>query len=93
MGHFDAGVAALRRAIVLDPLARASHSALGLALYAARRYEEAVAAFAEVISLYPDFKEAYGDRGLSFYGLGDLQSARASCETKPDDWAVNSASR
>ncbi len=34
MGHFDAGVAATRRAVVLDPLYRASHSELGLALYA-----------------------------------------------------------
>ena len=34
---------------------------LGRALYAARRYEEAVAAFAEVISLDPDFKATYGD--------------------------------
>jgi hypothetical protein len=25
-----------------------------------------------------------GDRGFSFYGLGDLQGARASCESKPD---------
>ena len=86
MGHFDAGVAAARRAVVLDPLARQSHSAIGRALYAARRYEEAVAAFAEVISLEPDFKQTYGDRGLAYYGLGDLQSARASCETKPDYW-------
>jgi tetratricopeptide (TPR) repeat protein len=54
--------------------------------YAARRYEEAVAAFAEVISLAPDFKSAYGERGLAYYGLGDLESARASCETKPDYW-------
>ena len=86
MGHFDAGLAATRRAVVLDPLARASHSALGRALYAARRYEEAVAAFAEVISLEPDFKATYGDRGLAYYGLGDLERARASCETKPDYW-------
>jgi hypothetical protein len=28
----------------------------------------------------------YGDRGFAYYGLGDLQSARASCETKPDHW-------
>ena len=27
MGHFDAGLAAARRAVVLDPLARESHSA------------------------------------------------------------------
>ena len=64
MGHFDAGLAATRRAVVLDPLARASHSALGRALDAARRYEEAVAAFAEVISLEPDHKDTYAERGL-----------------------------
>ena len=88
MGHFDAGIAAARRAVVLDPLARQSHSELGRALYFARRYEEAVAAFAEVISLEPDFKATYGERGLAYYGLGDLQSARGSCETKADEWGI-----
>ena len=86
MGHFDTGIAAARRAVVLDPLARNSHGVLALALYVARRYEEAVAAWAEVIRLDPDFKSSYANRGLSFYGLGDLERARASCETKPDDW-------
>jgi eukaryotic-like serine/threonine-protein kinase len=86
MGQFDAGVAAARRAVVLDPLARQTHSALGRALYAARRYQEAVAAFAEVISLAPDVEETYAARGLAYYGLGDLERARASCETKPDQW-------
>ena len=88
MGHFDAGVAAARRAVALDPLARQSHSELGRALYFARRYEEAVAAFAEVISLEPDFKSTYGERGLAYYGLGDLQSARVSCETQADEWGI-----
>ena len=73
MGHFDAGLAAARRAVVLDPLARQSHGALGRALFAARRYEEAVAAFAEVISLDPDFKATYAQRGFAYYGLGDLR--------------------
>jgi serine/threonine-protein kinase len=86
MGHFDAGITAARRAVVLDPLARISHYALGLALYSARSYGEAVNAFAEAISIEPDFKAAYGYRGLSFYGLGDLQSARASCETNRSYW-------
>jgi TolB-like protein/Flp pilus assembly protein TadD len=86
MEHFDAALAALRRAVVLDPLNRGSHVALGQALYAARRYEEAVTAYAEVISLDPDFKGTYGLRGLAYYGLGDLERARASCETKPDYW-------
>jgi TolB-like protein/Flp pilus assembly protein TadD len=86
MGHFDVALAAARRAVVLDPLNRASHSALGRALFAGRRYEEAVAAWAEVISLDPDFTETYGHRGLAYYWLGDLQSARGSCEMKPDAW-------
>ena len=86
MGHFDAGLAAARRVVVLDPLARRSYTVLGRAVYAARRYEEAVAAFAEVISLDPGFTSAYGERGLAYYGLGDLERARASCETKPDYW-------
>jgi TolB-like protein/tetratricopeptide (TPR) repeat protein len=86
MGHLDAGVAATRRAIVLDPLARKSYSSLGRALYFARRYEESLAAYAETISLDPDLNESYGDRGLNFYGLGDLEAARAACETKPDYW-------
>jgi tetratricopeptide (TPR) repeat protein len=87
MGHFDTGVTAARRAVVLDPLAWESHNALGEVLYAARRYEEAVAAFAEVISLSPDLKQTYGFRGLAYYGLGDLERARVSCEMKPDYWA------
>ncbi|MHB8478182.1 MAG: TIR domain-containing protein [Steroidobacteraceae bacterium] len=86
MGHFEAALAATRRAVVLDPLSRATHSALSRALYAARSYQEAVAASAEVISLEPDYKTTYGERGLAYYGLGDLESARASCQTKPDYW-------
>jgi tetratricopeptide (TPR) repeat protein len=59
---------------------------LGRTLYVAHRYQEAVAAFAEVLSLDPDYKDTYVHRGFSYYGLGDLQSARASCETHPDYW-------
>ena len=39
------------------------------------------------LGLAPDFKETYGLRGLSFYGLGDFKGARASCEIKRDDLA------
>ncbi len=85
MGHFDAGIAAARRAVVLDPIARNSHLVLSGALYAARHYAEAANAYAEAISLNPDYTEPYADRGLAFYGLGDLKGARTSCETKRDD--------
>jgi serine/threonine-protein kinase len=86
IGRFDAGVAATRRAVTLDPLSAQSRALLGEALYWARRYGEAVAAYGEVVSLEPGYEAAYGFRGLAYYGLGDLQSARSSCETKRDYW-------
>jgi serine/threonine-protein kinase len=87
MGRFDAGLAVGRRAVALDPLGPRSRYVLAQALYLAHRDEQSVAAFGEVISLEPDHKAAYGLRGLAYYGLGDFQSARASCETKPNNWA------
>jgi TolB-like protein len=86
MGHFAAGISAARRAVVLDPLNGSSHRALGYALLAARQYGDAATAFEASISLDPDYKEAYGYRGLAFYGLGDLEHARGSCETNRDHW-------
>ena len=87
MGRFDVGLAAVRRAVALDPLNPQSHEALGEALFWARRYQEAVAALGEVISLEPNFKRTYGFRGVAYYWLGDFQTARSSCETKPDHWS------
>ena len=87
-GHFDAGLAATHRAVVLDPLNPRSHSMLGQVLLLARRYTDAVAAFTEVISLDPSDKFAIGYRGLAYYGVGDLARARSSCESKPDHWAT-----
>jgi TolB-like protein/Tfp pilus assembly protein PilF len=86
MGRFESGIASTRRAVALDPLSPRSHALLGDALYYARRYAESTTALAEAINLNPDFRPAYGTRGLAFYGLGDFQSARATCETQPDYW-------
>jgi TolB-like protein len=85
MGHTDAGLAALRHAVVLDPLNPHSHNALSVGLLFSRRYQQAVAAATDAISLDSDFQEAYGFRGLAAYGLGDLERARASCEAKPEN--------
>ncbi len=86
VGHFDAAIAAARRAVVLDPLDRRSHGTLGEALYQARRYAEALMSYADAIRLAPDFKPMYANRGFAHMGLGDLQSARAECEVQRDHW-------
>ena len=86
MGNLTAGLTAIHRAIELDPLNPRSHLLLGYGLYIAHRYEESAAAFAEAISLDPEHTQAYAFRGLAQYGLGNLQDARSSCETKHDYW-------
>jgi len=86
IGHFDAGLAAVRQAVALDPLNPRSLSQLGRALYFARQYPQAAAAFAGLITLDPGNKFAFGARGLAQYGMGDLQSARTSCEANADHW-------
>ena len=86
IGQFDAGVAAARRAVALDPLSAQSRALLGEALYWARRFGDAVSAYGEAVSLEPDYEAAYGFRGLADYGLRDFQSARSSCETKRSYW-------
>ena len=86
MGHFDAGLAAVHRAVTLDPLNPRSHYLLGLTLFLARRYDQALAAHAEAITLDSNQTAAYALRGLAYYELGNLESARVSCETKPAYW-------
>jgi serine/threonine-protein kinase len=84
-GRTDIGIGAVRRAVMLDPLNYMSHYRLGQSLYRARRYEEAVAAWNEAMTLGSQDDEIPGLRGLAYYGLGDLQNARASCEAGRDD--------
>jgi len=86
MGRTEAGIAAARRAVVLDPLSRNVHNELGFALHDARQYDAAVAAFQDALAIDPDAPQTYSNRGLAYYALGNLQKARESCETKPDYW-------
>jgi len=86
MGHAEADLASVRRAVVLDPLNPRSHYVLGQALYFARRYDEAIAAWSAAISVEPEYKPAHGFRGLAYYALGNLESARSSCEFNPAYW-------
>jgi TolB-like protein/Flp pilus assembly protein TadD len=79
MGRTDSGLKSLRRAAELDPLNAYSHVFLGAALSSLRRYEEAIAAYNEALAVggAPGIHVVIGE---AYYLLGDLQSARTSCE-------------
>jgi len=85
IGHNDAGIAAARRAVVLDPLNPLSHYRLGQALYFARRYLESIAAWNDTLALDPQEPDSRGVRGLAYYQLGELANARTSCEARPEN--------
>jgi TolB-like protein len=85
MGRTESGLAAIRQAIVLDPLNTRIHAKLGEAYWAARRFDQAVAAFNDVIALDPQWMRARAWRGFAYYGLGDFESARSSCEGQPEE--------
>jgi TolB-like protein/DNA-binding winged helix-turn-helix (wHTH) protein/Tfp pilus assembly protein PilF len=85
MGRTDSGIAAARRAVVLDPLNPESHTELGIALSLARRYAESMAAWNDVLVLDPQDPYSPALRGIDYYLLGDFERARASCEAAPDN--------
>jgi len=82
LGRVDAGIAAGRRAVVLDPLNAVTHRRLGISLFFAHRYQEAITALSDGLALDPDDGSAAGSRGVAYYMLGDFEKARSSCESK-----------
>jgi TolB-like protein/tetratricopeptide (TPR) repeat protein len=89
MGRADEAIDAAKRGVMLDPLNVSSHRALGDALWIARRYDEALAAYQDAITADRASPEAYARRGLVYYMMGDYQGARSACEVKPDFWESN----
>jgi TolB-like protein len=84
MGHTKQSLAAVRRAVVLDPLNPRSYSQLGDVLFRARLYEEALAAYANALARDSGLPVVLAHRGVVYYVLGDFQAARTLCEIKPD---------
>ena len=79
MGRQEAGIAAARRAVSLDPLNDYAHVKLGGALIRARQYDAAVAAFQDALAIDPRVPYFYVYLGLAYYAMGNLQGARESC--------------
>jgi TolB-like protein/Tfp pilus assembly protein PilF len=87
MGHYDAGLAAIHRALVLDPVNKWSRVDLAYSLRFARRYEESTSVFQEIIALQPPPPvEAQLVVAWNYYALGDFETARSWCEreVRPD---------
>jgi TolB-like protein/tetratricopeptide (TPR) repeat protein len=81
MGRFDAGIAAARQAVVLDPLNPDSYVALATTYFTARQYEKANAVIHDILVLDPNYAIPY--QWEAQYLLGDYQGVRTACENRP----------
>jgi TolB-like protein len=77
MGHPDAGVAVIRRAVALDPT---QVWWLGQALRYARRYDESIKAYEAAASLFDPGDGLKMYLMLDYYGLGEFQKAASMLE-------------
>jgi tetratricopeptide (TPR) repeat protein len=57
-GRFDEALAEMKRATELDPLSPIISTDLGVTLYLARRYDQAIQQLARTLELHPDYPEA-----------------------------------
>src|SRR6516164_7211217 len=85
MGHTEGGIAAARRAAILDPLSFNSHGSVGEDLRCARRYDEAMVAFQAALSLRPTGPVG-PELAYVYYAIGSFEKMRSVCEDSKEDY-------
>jgi TolB-like protein/DNA-binding winged helix-turn-helix (wHTH) protein len=83
-GRRDA-LSAAKRALGLDPLSASAHANLGVALFYARRHDEAREAFLEAGKLGTN-RLTENWSGVNELAAGDAEAALPYCERDPDFW-------
>jgi len=86
MGRTEAGLFNIRRAIAMDQLNPEGYASLSYALSDARRYREAIDAIDRALQVDANSSQLKNVRGVNYLLLGELESARESCETTKRDW-------
>jgi TolB-like protein/DNA-binding winged helix-turn-helix (wHTH) protein/Tfp pilus assembly protein PilF len=91
MGRIEDGLALARRAQRLDPVSPEAQMNVGMILYFARRYDDAVVAIKETLDLAPDFAPArillgrvYVAKGMPDRAVDELKRAADLMGPRPD---------
>jgi TolB-like protein/DNA-binding winged helix-turn-helix (wHTH) protein/Tfp pilus assembly protein PilF len=87
-GRFDEALAEMKRAAELDPLSPIISTDVGVTLYLARRYDQAIPQLARTLELYPEYLEAqiwlarsYEQKKQCAEAISVLDHNKASLET------------
>jgi serine/threonine-protein kinase len=77
-GQIDAAFAAVQQALMLDPLSLLFQSMIGLLHHSARRYDEAIDQFQQVLELEPNFFHSILHLGDTYLQKGMYEDAEAA---------------
>jgi serine/threonine-protein kinase len=80
MGQVDEGIKEIRRAFELDPLSLPISSNIGLLLYLARKYDQAIDQLTRTLELDQDFVYSHWQRALVYEQKGMYEEAIAGFE-------------
>ena len=80
LGRGDESIAAMRKAVQLDPLSVSTSTELGWALYYFRHYDQAAAQFRDTLVLQPDYVAAHFGLALALNQKGSQPEAAAEFE-------------
>jgi len=89
VGKAEESIAQAKRSVVLDPLNRSSHIALGTAYFSAHLYHEAVDAYNRALTINPDDFHIAGRIGYAYDALGDYANAIRTCSTKQINYIID----
>lgn len=85
MGWQDKALAAINRAVELDPLNPGAHRNAAFVNFFVRRYEASIAAARKAIELNPKLTSAYAYLGDALVQKGDLEGAKAAYLKESDE--------
>ena len=75
-GNADAALQLLKRLLAIEPMSASVHEAHARALFDARRYAEAVAAFEALIAIAPDSDYGHFGLGMALWRVQEFVRAR-----------------
>jgi tetratricopeptide (TPR) repeat protein len=84
MGRLDEAIAALRRAVALDPLSPVTIQDLGWAFVHARQYDRALEQFQKALEIEPNFAEPHRGLGVAYTQKGMYAEAIAEMQKMVD---------
>jgi len=86
LGHYENAIAAVSRALAMEPISVYVNHLQGHILYFSRRYEEAIPAFRQTLELDLNYPKPHYFMAMAHYWMGDPETAWELIQKEPLQW-------